>query len=41
MIDMDDLIIRQARNNAWLLRLTWLAILALMALNLDYILERL
>lgn len=41
MIDMDDQIIRHARNNRLLLRLTWLAIFVLSLLNADYILERL
>lgn len=37
---MDDDIVRRARNNRWLLRLTWLAIVVLFAINADYILER-
>lgn len=41
MIDMNDEIIRRARNNRLLLRLTWLAIFVLSILNADYILERL
>ena len=41
MIDMDDQIVRRARNNRALLRLTWLAIASLLALNIGYILERL
>lgn len=41
MIDPSDLMVRRARNNRWLLRVTWAAILILLAVNVDYILERL
>lgn len=39
LIDMEDDIVRRARNNRWLLRLTWLAISVLFAVNVDYIVE--
>lgn len=41
MIDPSDLLVKRARANRLLLRLTWLAIAALLAFNVDYILERL
>lgn len=40
MIDPDDILIAQARANRWLLRATWAAILILLLVNADYILER-
>lgn len=41
MIDPDDFLIHQARANRWLLRATWPAILILLLVNANYILERL
>ena len=41
MIDPDDLLIHQMRANRWFKRATWAAILILLLVNAEYIMERL